>query len=382
MGGFFFGNMGNYRESLSKRRALENKGFKKALVSLEESRAFRFGEAVSEIVYEQPLGCFAAGRALARLESGFVDAKKPDQPKGVLLFLGPTGTGKTETARALYEVMSGVFPAAKFIQVDATEYQQGHEILNILGAPPTYVGRGVKLIFDEESLAVPNVVLVDEVEKAHPDFHRLLVGIMEDGILTVNGPNGEQKLRFGNSIIVMTSNIGAASIEAARQGVGQIGFIHRDIAEDVQAVGQREVNRFFKEMPEFKSRVHEVVVYQQLRPAVYPKIVEKAVRGVDEGLRARSVPCSIIATPDFISWIADTKANEGARTLYNSVKRTLSSFVPDLLLENKGGVEILVDYNSLSGEICYYTRPFEVEGNTTVNSDGGQAGIRTNLEQN
>ena len=203
----------------------------------------------------------AVARAIRRTRAGL---KNPNRPVGSFLFLGPTGVGKTEVARGLAEFLFG--SERNLLRFDMSEYMEKHSVSKLIGSPPGYVGHDEGGQLTERVKRNPYcVVLLDEIEKAHPETFNVLLQVFEDGHLTDGIGN---TVDFKNTILIMTSNIGARFIEKK----GRMGFAAGGHAEVVQATNEMvlgEVKRTFN--PEFINRIDEIIIFdalsdQDLRP--------------------------------------------------------------------------------------------------------------------
>ena len=254
---------------------------------------------------DQAIDTLAAAIKMAR--SGLGDQRKP---VGSFLFAGPTGVGKTEVTRQLALALG-----VELVRFDMSEYMERHTISRLIGAPPGYVGFDQGGLLTEAITKHPHaVLLLDEIEKAHPDVFNLLLQVMDHGTLTDN--NG-RKADFRHVIIVMTTNAGAA--EMARTA---IGFTAGDVSDD----GQEAIRRMFS--PEFRNRLDSVVQFAPLAPATIERVVDKLIFEVEAQLEQKGV--TIAFDDDARRWIAtkgyDPKmgARPMARLLQERVKRPLA----------------------------------------------------------
>ena len=184
-------------------------------------------------------------RGLNRARYGF-SAGRRDRPVAVLLFLGPTGVGKTETARRLAHYLHP--EGDGFLKIDCSLFSQGHEVAALVGAPPAYVGRDQRPLFDSDVIERPNsVVLFDEIEKASAEFRHLMLQIMEDGEVTLL--NGGRRVDFRRSIIIMTSNVGARAmmdhIQGRRLGFGAASGPVGAVEETIHSIGLHALRKTF-----------------------------------------------------------------------------------------------------------------------------------------
>ncbi len=261
----------------------------------------------------------AIAKAIRRSRVGL---KGKHRPIGVFLFLGPTGVGKTETAKALAEYLFGTEDA--LIRFDMSEYMEKHTVSRLIGAPPGYVGYEEGGQLTEKVRRRPySVLLFDEIEKAHPDVFNVFLQIFDDGRLT-DGLG--RTVDFSNTIIIMTSNLGARMIV---QG-GTMGFEKKFGMIDFEQMRKNvmdQVKRTFN--PEFLNRLDEIIVYRPLEKKDVEKILDLQVNEVNEKLEEWGIKVKLHKS--FTDWIIDReyKPEFGARSL----KRALQKHVEDLLAE-------------------------------------------------
>jgi ATP-dependent Clp protease ATP-binding subunit ClpA len=281
--------------------------------------------------------------------------KTINKPIGNFLFLGPTGTGKTEFAKLLAEHMG-----MKLIRFDMSEYQEKHSIAKLIGAPPGYVGYedgnlGGGLLIKEIEKSPNAVILFDEIEKAHPDLNSVLLSLMDEGFVT--GSNGK-RADCRNTIVLMTSNLGAADNELNNIGFG------RDLTKSTE--DDKAVKKFFK--PEFRNRLDATVKFTKLDDLAMRKIVAKFVNELNELISDKHIKINV--TEAGVDWLikhgfdAKMGARPLARKIDEAIKVPLSK---KILFDNLGaGTTIKVDVKD--GEIT-----FEVDGKMlapTVKKDG------------
>ncbi len=264
--------------------------------------------------------------------------KSPNKPIGSFLFLGPTGCGKTETAKQLADKMS--MPLIRF---DMSEYQEKHSVAKLIGAPPGYVGfednAGQLITKLQEN---PNsVLLLDEIEKAHPDVSNVLLQLMDNGFVT--GSNGKVA-DARNVILIMTSNLGAADNEKNTIGFGTL----EKTGEDDKAV-----KKFFK--PEFRNRLDAVIKFSSLKPEVVHSIVEKFIKDLSIQIKDKGI--EIVANTDAIKYLAekgyDSKmgARPLARIIDNEIKSPLSRKILFGELQAGGKITVTVNNGKLDFDI-------------------------------
>jgi len=278
---------------------------------------------IEEELKKRVVGQDTAIRAVAKaIRRSRVGLKGRHRPIGVFLFLGPTGVGKTETAKALAEYLFGTEEA--LIRFDMSEYMEKHTVSRLIGAPPGYVGYEEGGQLTEKVRRRPySVLLFDEIEKAHPDVFNVFLQIFDDGRLT-DGLG--RTIDFSNTIIIMTSNLGARMIV---QG-GAMGFEKRFGMIDFEQMKKNvmdQVKRTFN--PEFLNRLDEVIVYRPLDKKDVEKILELQVKEVNEKLEEWGIKVRLHKS--FVDWIIEKeyKPEFGARSL----KRALQKHVEDLLAE-------------------------------------------------
>ena len=276
-------------------------------------------EELKKRVVGQDEAITAVAKAIRRSRVGL---KGKHRPIGVFLFLGPTGVGKTETAKALAEYLFGTEEA--LIRFDMSEYMEKHTVSRLIGAPPGYVGYEEGGQLTEKVRRRPySVLLFDEIEKAHPDVFNVFLQIFDDGRLT-DGLG--RTIDFSNTIIIMTSNLGARMIV---QG-GSIGFEKKFGMIDFKQMKKNvldQVKRTFN--PEFLNRLDEVIVYRPLEKKDVEAILELQVKEVNEKLQEWEIKVKLHKS--FVDWIIEKeyKPEFGARSL----KRALQKHVEDLLAE-------------------------------------------------
>src|SRR5574338_33037 len=317
-------------------------------ISAEESeRLLHMEDALHKRVVGQQEAIDIISKAVRRARAGLKD---PKRPIGSFIFMGPTGVGKTELARALAEFMFGFEDA--LVKIDMSEFMERHNVSRLVGAPPGYVGYEEAGQLTEALRRRPySIVVFDEVEKAHPEVHNMLLQIMEEGHLS--DAKG-RKVDFRNAIIVMTSNIGADMIK--RQS--GLGFaLKRDEAteerlsyEDMRKKLNESLKRAFR--PEFINRLDAVIIFRSLNKEDIQKIVRLELDKVAERLKEHNLV--LTATPDALSALADLgyDAEFGARPLRRVIQQKVEDPLSDRVLSGEfhDGDTVLVSLNS-EGEI-------------------------------
>jgi ATP-dependent Clp protease ATP-binding subunit ClpA len=280
---------------------------------------------MKRLVFGQDKAITALASAIKLSRAGL---REPEKPIGCYLFSGPTGVGKTEVAKQLAALMG-----VELLRFDMSEYMEKHTVSRLIGAPPGYVG------FDQGGLLTDgidqhphSVLLLDEIEKAHPDLFNILLQVMDHGKLTDH--NGKA-IDFRNVILIMTSNAGASDL--ARHAIG-FGSAKRT-GDDTEAI-----NKLFT--PEFRNRLDAVIPFGNLPPEVIKKVVEKFVFQLEAQLADRGV--TIQLTDEATAWLAETGYDEkfGARPLGRVIQEHIKKPLADELLFGKlqhgGTVKIIV----------------------------------------
>ena len=294
------------------------------LTRLEKAEAARLLELEKELhktVISQDEAIRAVSRAIRRARSGLKD---PNRPMGTFLFLGPSGVGKTLLSKAIAEFMFGNEVA--LIQIDMSEYMEKHNVSRLIGAPPGYVGYEEGGQLTERIRRRPYaVVLLDEIEKAHPDVFNMLLQIMEEGRLT---DNVGRQVDFKNTILVMTSNIGADLIKSG--GIQGFGYGKRDAEQTFEHMKKnllREVEKFFR--PEFINRLDDTIIFRALQREDLYRIIDIEIKKVTRRLVEQGV--NLETTPEARDFLIEKGYNPdfGARPL----RRAIEQFVEDPLSE-------------------------------------------------
>jgi ATP-dependent Clp protease ATP-binding subunit ClpC len=293
-------------------------------------------------VVSQEKAISALSRAIRRSRAGL---KNPNRPVGSFVFLGPTGVGKTELARALANFLFGSDHA--LIRFDMSEYMEKHSVSKLIGSPPGYVGHEEGGQLTEKVKRNPySVVLLDEIEKAHPDLFNILLQVFEDGHLTDGLGN---RVNFKNTIIIMTSNIGARFIQK-KAGLGfqtaDTGVIARSVSDMVLG----EVRKTFN--PEFINRIDEIIVFEALSDDDLRTITRLLVKQLNDNLVDRKIALQL--APDVVDWVIEQTCKDrsyGARPLRRAIQRYIEDPLSEELIRGhlKGGeIEVYLDAGSLA----------------------------------
>ncbi len=298
------------------------------IAAKESDRLLHMERTLSRRVVGQEEAVQAVSKAVRRARSGLKD---PKRPIGSFLFLGPTGVGKTELARTLAEVLFG--SEDSILRFDMSEYMEKYSVSRMVGAPPGYVGyeEGGQLT-DAVRRKPYSIILLDEIEKAHPDVFNLLLQVLEDGRLT----DGQGRtVDFRNTVIIMTSNAGANFL---RQAPPALGFATKEETdEDRHADAKKrvldEVKRIFK--PEFLNRIDELIVFHPLGRAELAKIVDILLRGVKDRLAERGLSLEISPAAKNKLVEKGTDFKYGARPLKRAIQRLIEDPLAEQLLARK-----------------------------------------------
>jgi ATP-dependent Clp protease ATP-binding subunit ClpC len=294
----------------------------------EQQKLLRIEEELHKRVISQDAAITALARAIRRSRAGL---KAPGRPVGCFLFLGPTGVGKTEVARRLAEFMFG--SEKSLIRFDMSEYMEKHSVSKLIGAPPGYVGYEEGGQLTERVRRAPySVILLDEIEKAHPDVYNILLQVFEDGQLTDGLGN---VVDFRNTILIMTSNIGARHL-VKRSAMGFQSASDEAGAAKMEDLVKQEVKRVFN--PEFLNRLDEIILFNPLADEDLLRIIDILAGQINDTLIHRQV--QIVLTPEARQWILEKTCGDrsyGARPL----RRALQKYVEDPLSETliQGGLQ-------------------------------------------
>lgn len=307
----------------------------------EGDRLIRLEKILHNRVIGQDEAVKAVSKAIRRARSGLKD---PIRPIGSFMFLGPTGVGKTELAKALAEAMFG--SEDSMIRIDMSEYMEKYTTSRLIGSPPGYVGYDEGGQLTEKVRNNPySVVLLDEVEKAHNDVFNILLQVLDDGFLT---DSKGRKVDFRNTIIIMTSNLGATALRDEKS----VGFGAKDVSDDYEAMAAKVRETLKKTFrPEFLNRLDEIVVFHSLNKEEIHQIVKLMAKNIIDRIKEQNINLKI--TPAAIDIVAEAgfDAEYGARP----IRRVLQDKIEDLLSEEllAGNIETgaTVTIGAKKGEI-------------------------------
>jgi ATP-dependent Clp protease ATP-binding subunit ClpC len=290
------------------------------LTEQESEKLLHLEENLHKRIIGQDEAVSAVSRAIRRARAGL---NEPNKPIGSFIFVGPTGVGKTDLAKALAEAMFG--DERLMIRMDMSEFMEKHSVSKLIGAPPGYIGyddnNGGQL--SERVRRKPySVVLFDEVEKAHPDVFNVLLQILDDGRLT---DSKGRVVNFKNTIIIMTSNVGASQIKK----MSNFGFSSGDEADAGYDNMKDNINEALKEQfkPEFLNRIDDIIIFRKLSKEEAGKICRKIIDGLSERLKDRNISLNISDAA------MDALLNEGYNDLYGArpLKRVVQKRIEDRL---------------------------------------------------
>jgi ATP-dependent Clp protease ATP-binding subunit ClpC len=294
------------------------------LTEAETQKLMRMEDELHKRVIGQQPAIEAVSKAIRRSRAGLKD---PKRPTGSFIFLGPSGVGKTELARTLAEFLFGDEDA--MVRIDMSEYMEKHAVSRLVGSPPGYIGYDEGGQLTEAVRRKPySVLLLDEIEKAHPDVFNILLQILEDGRLT--DAQG-RTVDFRHSIVIMTSNVGASEI-AKNTGVGftigdDTGMTYDDMKNRIMG----DLKRLFR--PEFLNRIDEVIVFHKLAKEEIHQIVELLLRRIRESMAERELSLNLSEDAKDLLVEKGWDPSMGARPLRRAIQRYIEDPLADEVLK-------------------------------------------------
>lgn len=333
----------------------------------EQERLLRLEELLHRRVIGQDEAVIEVARAVRRGRAGLKD---PKRPIGSFIFLGPTGVGKTELSKALANALFGSDDA--MIRLDMSEYMEKHAVARLIGAPPGYIGHDEGGQLTEAVRRRPySVILLDEIEKAHPDVFNILLQVLDDGRLT---DSQGRTVDFRNTVIIMTSNLGSGGVQAAKVGFAA-GVDSRAKAESdyeqAKARAMDAVKRAFR--PEFINRVDNILVFRSLQTAEIEQIAALLAADLQKRLAVQDITLHIEQSAVKLLAEAGFDAEYGARPLKRAVVRLLEDPLSESLLggEFAAGDDVWC-YADKEGRVQFGKEQPAVEEKSDGNADNGE----------
>src|SRR4051812_13037465 len=319
----------------------------KRMVEAETQKLRKMADEMKGMVVGQDEAIAKVVKAIQRNRVGLKDPKKPI---GTFIFLGPTGVGKTELARALARHMFDSEEA--LVRIDMSEYMEKFTVSRLIGAPPGYVGYEEGGQLTERVRRKPySVILLDEIEKAHPDIYNILLQVLDDGQLT-DGLG--RKVDFKNTLIIMTSNIGVRQLKDFGAGVGFTTSAKTMNAEDSnRGVIEKALKRTFS--PEFLNRIDDVVIFNSLDESHINLIIDIIMKDVMK--RLNTLGFNMVLTPNAKKFIAEKGYDQqfGARPLHRAIQKYLEDPLAEEILNHriKAGDNVTADYDDKESKIIF-----------------------------
>ena len=310
---------------------------------------------LEKILHERVVGQHQAienvARAVRRARTGFKNEKRPT---GSFIFMGPTGVGKTELAKALAEFLFG--KDDHLLRIDMSEYMEPHAVSRLIGAPPGYVGYDDGGQLTEFVRRKPySIVLLDEIEKAHPDIYNILLQIMEEGNLT---DSKGRKVNFRDTILIMTSNIGAKEIQKG----GRLGFEDTDGEKEKHKseMTKDELKKYFN--PEFLNRVDEVIYFETLKQEEIIQIVDIMIKDFNKRLKDKKIHVRMTKkAKELMANIGYDKAF-GARPLRRIFQKELEDYMATQMLTGAYQMPTIIEVHESKDKFDFKERPWEDYG--------------------
>jgi ATP-dependent Clp protease ATP-binding subunit ClpC len=316
----------------------------------EAAKLINMEDSLMRRVVGQDKAIRAISRAIRRSRLGVAS---PNRPMGSFIFLGSSGVGKTEVARRLAEFLFG--SQRHLIRFDMSEYMEKHAVSKLIGSPPGYVGHEEGGQLTERVRRNPySVVLLDEIEKAHPDISNILLQILEDGILTDSLGN---QVDFRNTLIIMTSNLGTRFLTTK----GHMGFREKSSEGDqksAEAMIHQELKKEFS--PEFINRIDDIIIFNPLTQTELRQICRLLVDDVNLALVQKGVQIAI--DDSVIDWLlrrAEEESNSGARPLRRAIQRYIEDELSEFLIRHKDSMPEWIDFTMNAQEVLLMPRSTE-----------------------
>jgi ATP-dependent Clp protease ATP-binding subunit ClpC len=316
----------------------------------EAAKLINMEDSLMRRVVGQDKAIRAISRAIRRSRLGVAS---PNRPMGSFIFLGSSGVGKTEVARRLAEFLFG--SQRHLVRFDMSEYMEKHAVSKLIGSPPGYVGHEEGGQLTERVRRNPySVVLLDEIEKAHPDIANILLQILEDGILTDSLGN---QVDFRNTLIIMTSNLGTRFLTTK----GHMGFREKSSEADqksAEAMIHQELKKEFS--PEFINRIDDIIIFNPLTQIELRAICRLLVDDVNIALVQKGVQIAI--DDSVIDWLlrrAEEESNSGARPLRRAIQRYIEDELSEFLIRHKESMPEWIDFTMNANEVLLMPRSTE-----------------------
>ncbi len=323
----------------------------------ESNKLLKLSDELKSMVVGQDEAIEHLSKAIRRARAGLKD---PSRPIGSFMFLGPTGVGKTELAKALARVMFDNEDA--LIRIDMSEYMEKHTVSRLVGAPPGYVGYEEGGQLTEKVRRKPySIILLDEIEKAHPDVFNILLQVFDDGILT-DGLG--RKVDFKNTVIIMTSNVGTRDLKEG----GRLGFVEKTAEneyENVKSTIEESVRRLFN--PEFINRIDDFIIFRKLERKHIYGIIDIQLRKLVERLKVNRIGLEL--TNEAKDFLVDKGFDEkfGARPLRRALQRYVEDELAEEILKGnlKTGVKAIGKLNEKKDAIVFMVKNYATNDETT-----------------
>lgn len=318
---------------------------------VKESYVDTIKQQLEQTIYGQEEACYSVARAIARVETGIND---PNRPAAVLMFLGPTGVGKTEMSHSVSNYLFGLPDSNQLKFIDCATLNERHATMRFLGAPPSYVGYADTLLIERDFLSKRNVIVFDEIEKAHPAVCQMLLSVLDNARLNVRSDQFDEELNFANSYIIFTSNVGAREVNKSSKQF--LGFVRPTAEADTKLQALSAMKDHFKNMPEFLGRIDETVVFNRLGKEQYDRIFNKEIANLNALMMVRGLETYFATTAELRDELvrrAVGTGEYGARDMRKVIQKELIHPLSDVLGELPKGNAIVADIED--GEVVFYT---------------------------